>query len=463
MTKELDEKALLDLSPDDEGNAQAVRLLYGEKILYTPAYGWMWYDGKCWQTKLAEAKINRAIIETLKIRGQLAFQNASEENPRRKLIAASQLSAQRKNNARAQLQDILTTNEALFDANPDLLNVANGVLDLRTGELIPHTPDYRFTYILDTPYEPDAKSPQWTRFLSETIGHDVIDFLQSAVGYSLTGHTSEELLFYVHGPTRSGKGTFTETLLLLLGVPISTEADFETFSAKRDGDTQNFDLAPLKPCRFVAASESQRYHRLNSSKIKTLTGGNLIRCAFKHRDHFAYRPQFKIWLSSNFQINIDPDDDAAWARVRVVNFPNSFLGREDKQLKQALRRPESLKAVLAWAVAGSQRWYSTKQGLKPPKAVIQATVEAREALDYISQFIEEHYELVADEAITESDKAWLPSSEVYRRYKEWAEAEGYQPKYQGGFTQSLKARGFRAGRKRIAGALTRCVVGIKEL
>lgn len=114
-----------------------------------------------------------------------------------------------------------------------------------------------------------------------------MDWLQMAVGYSLTGHTREEVLFYLYGPPRSGKGTLTEMILALLGSPLAKEVNFATFTAQRSGDSQNFDLAPLKPCRTVLASESNAYERFNKAKVKMLTGGNEVYCAFKHQTHFA--------------------------------------------------------------------------------------------------------------------------------------------------------------------------------
>ena len=102
--------------------------------------------------------------------------------------------------------------------------------------------------------------------------------------------------------------------------------------------------------------------------------GDWVRCAFKHRDHFEYRPQFKIWLVSNHPVNADVDDDAAWYRLKVIEFPNSFVGREDKTLKERMKSPENLKAVLAWAIQGAIMWYGLgAQGLQTPPEIEQAT------------------------------------------------------------------------------------------
>jgi putative DNA primase/helicase len=193
-------------------------------------------------------------------------------------------------------------------------------------------------------YDASADCSLWLDFLRQVVTEDapeVITFLQEAVGYALTGHTKEEKLLYLHGPTRSGKGTFTETLLVLFGHSLSSEVDFNTFTRDRSTDANNFDLAPLKPARLVVASESSQYERLNEAKVKQLTGGNYIRCAFKYGSHFTYRPQAKIVLVSNHEIKADPIDDALWGRIVRVEFPYSYLGREDTDAERALEVPRA--------------------------------------------------------------------------------------------------------------------------
>lgn len=292
---------------------------------------------------------------------------------------------------------------------------------------------------------PHANQRPWRDFLAQALdgNAELLEYLQEAVGYSLTGHTREEVMFYIHGPARAGKGTFTETILAALGYrPLAEEADFATFTAERTGDVQNFDLAALKPCRFVAASESQKTGALNAAKIKALTGGNLVRCAHKYKDFFSYRPQFKIWLSSNHPVNVDVDDEAAWTRLRVIAFPVSWVGREDKLLKARLLAPENLAGALAWAIEGAQRWYSRARGLETPDAVRMATQQAREELDFIKQWLEECAE------ITGNDADFTPYAELHTSYRDFCMENGITPKQLRAFTQALQARGAITGAQR---------------
>jgi putative DNA primase/helicase len=190
----------------------------------------------------------------------------------------------------------------------------------------------------------------------------------------------------------------------------------------------------MKAARLVFASESNKYQSLNPAKVKALTGGNLVHCAFKHRDFFAYRPQYAVWLSSNHKVNADADDDALWGRVKVVHFPYSQLGKEDKSLKRRMQSPENLEGVLSWLVDGAYQWYQHEgQGLATPDIVTDLTQSQRDAQDSVGLWLEECCELKADE--------WVENTKVMTSYKNWCVANGYEPKKQTGLSQSLGAHG----------------------
>src|SRR5690606_199063 len=150
-------------------------------------------------------------------------------------------------------------------------------------------------------YDPLADYCHWIEFLTAVVdgGQPVIDFLQMFYGYCLTGRTQEEVLLYMNGVSRAGKGTLAETILALVGRPLSAAVAFSTFVRRREAGDQSFDLAPLKPARLIVASESNERDTLNSGMIKSLTGGDLITCAYKNKDQFSYKPIFKPVLLSN--------------------------------------------------------------------------------------------------------------------------------------------------------------------
>jgi putative DNA primase/helicase len=223
------------------------------------------------------------------------------------------------------------------------------------------------------------------------------------------------------------------------------EVDFNTFTARRDGNDQNFDLADMKPSRLVFASESNKYQSLNPGKIKQLTGGNYIQAAFKHKNRFSYRPQYTVWLSSNHKVMGDPEDDALWYRVLIVEFPNSHAGREDTALKARLKSPEAQQGILKWVVDGAVGWYMNDR-LHVPEQVKLATQAHRDELDHVALWIED---------LTENDsESFTPASELYQSYETWCKVNGVEPKKQKELWQALTRRGY-AGLKITHGYLPR--------
>lgn len=444
---------LLAAGMSDEANAQSAARLYPGRFLHSEALGWLAYTGRQWTPEGAEAMLDRAVVATLieRIKTASLPEHFEAQEKLRKFCLPNK---SRVEGAKHLLSSLVATSPAAFDAEPDMLNCRNGVLDLRTGELMAHDPAQRFMHCTAVDYRPGADQSAWCTWLAETVGEEQAAWLQLAVGYSLTGHTREEVLIYLFGPPRAGKGAFTETLLALLGSPLAKEINFATFTAQRTGDTQNFDLAPLKPCRLVAASESNAYERFNEAKIKAITGGNEIYCAHKHRAHFNYRPQFKVWLSSNQPVNADPDDEAVWGRLRLIEFPHSHLGAEDKLLKQRLRTPAVLEGVLAWAVQGAMRWYALGgAGLSEPATSMALKDQQRETLDAAGMWIEENCDL--------GTHHFTATSALYQSYETWCKANGVEAKRQKGFTMALQRKGYRYDRVKTGGKVVRGFYGLK--
>ena len=434
---------LLTYGADDEGNAETLARLYPGRFLYCDALGWLAYTGTHWETDGAEARLDRAVVDTLQKR-RLAAVVENQEN----VVKATKQNAGRIYGCKALLKSKAWASLDSFDADPDLLNAQNGVIDLRTGALRAHTPTDRFTYCTPAAYDPDADGTLWESYLIQNLqsaGYTDLDFdallrfVQKAVGYSLSGHTREEVMFFLSGPTRAGKGTFTETILTLLGRPLAAGVQFKSFTAARGGGDQGFDLAPLWPCRFITASESDESEWLNAAQVKTLTGGDEVKCAFKNRDFFEYRPKYKIWLSSNFPVKGDPDDTALWARLRVIRFPNSHEGAEDMALKERMKTPEALRGLLAWAVKGAVMWY--ENGLGRPEVVMGATRKARSDLDYVAQWIEECLVRMEPDPAT-GRRYVLANQQIHGSYQKWCTDNGVQARGLTNLKRAMTAKGY---------------------
>ena len=342
-----------------------------------------------------------------------------------------------------------------LDADLWLLNCRNGTVDLRTGKLLPHHPENLCTKQVPVVFDQQAKCPTWLAFLLRVMADNraLVQFLQRAIGYSLTGSTVEQVLFFFYGTGANGKSTFIETCRKLLG-DYAQQADFDTFVTKKNDGPRN-DLARLMGARFVAAVEAAQGRQLAENVIKQVTGGDTITARFLYHEHFEYLPQFKLFLVANHKPRVVGTDEAIWRRIRLVPFTVTIPREQrDKQLLEKLQ--SELPGILAWAVRGCLKWQD--DGLGEPVQVSEATEAYRRENDTLGDFIEEKCVIDPDES--------LEAGLLYETFTTWCEANGEEPLSQKSFGTQLHERGFQPikqkGRRRWAGLHLRIEGGLDD-
>lgn len=412
---------------DDKTLASRGAKEYSHCLIYTEARDWMCYDGQRWIENMAY--VARQAV------GDLLHNLGCTANRARVMSVT------------AEMADKMRLDEDIvgFDASLDHINAENGVVNLRTGEVVPHVGQH-YTYCLTSAYHQGRiTGGEWPDFVYDAVGRDedTYNFIQRAVGYSLTGHTREEKMFYVYGPTRAGKGVFAETITALLAPALARAIEVSTFTINRNHDTDNFDLAPLRSARVLFASESAKGQPLDEATIKHLTGGDPVRCSFKNKTHFEYRPQYKIWITSNHDVLADPHDAALWGRIIRIPFPHSYIGSEDTGLKARLREPEAQEQILAWAVAGAKEWY--QYGLQVPEVLMADIHDIQDELDILQEWLEECAE----------PGEFSSNGQLRANYDKWCKLHGHKPYGATRFGRVLVEKGYvparRGGQRGFAG------------
>jgi putative DNA primase/helicase len=346
--------------------------------------------------------------------------------------------------------DLAVSPEEL-DTDPMLLNVENGTVDLRTGSLRPHLPEDLITKLAPVEFDQVAEASRFMKFLKQVLVDDeLISFVGRFLGYSLTGSTEERAMAVLHGVGKNGKSTLVELFQDLMG-DYSGVANPNTIMQQRYGDaTAQYQLAELVGVRFVRVSETKRGVELEEAVVKQITGNDTISARAPYGKPFAYRPQFKLWMSTNHKPEIPDGSEAIWDRMRLIPFTQRFDGKNaDPDLPEKLR--DELAGVLAWAVEGALAWNS--QGVGTSRAVEAATEKYRSETDVLDRFFEDECEFGPEYSVAK--KA------LFEAWERWCDAEGADPGTQVGFTRTVGERGITRGfgEKKVMG--TRMWVGIR--
>lgn len=416
----------------DLGNAERLLERHGADLRYChPWARWLVWDGKRWaadETGVPE----RRLKETL--RALIADAHEIDDDAQRKKLLKHVLESERAPRIRGALE--LARSErgvpvvpADLDADPWLLNVANGTIDLRDGELRSARREDLLTNLAPVAFNPDATAPRWQKFLERVLPDESSRaFLQRYVGYSLAGVTVEQVLTILHGLGANGKSTFVETLLELLG-DYGMQAPAETFLERRESIPN--DVARLRGARLVAATEIAEGRRLNETLVKRMTGGDMLTARFMRGEWFEFPATFSVLLATNHKPVVRGTDEAIWRRIRLVPFDVTIPPAErEPELREQLRH--EFPGILAWAVEGCLAWQ--RDGLGESDAVERATATYREDSDLLGAFIEDRCVVL--------DEIRAKASDLFSAYREWCNETGTQAVSQQLFGRRLSERGF---------------------
>jgi len=320
-----------------------------------------------------------------------------------------------------------------MDADPWALNVANGVVDLRTGELRPHDPGELHTKLVPIQYDGAAEAPIWGRFLGDVFDDDrtLMDFIKRFAGYSLTGDVREQLLIFAHGSGANGKTTLLGTLRRLAG-DYGIQID-PTMLSVGQHEQHPTGLTDLRGARLVTTIETEANRRLAEALVKMLTGGDPIRARRMRADYFEFSPTHHMWLAGNHLPSIRGTDSGIWRRIALVPFDVTFEGdRQDPELSEKLAAEAP--GILAWAIEGCLEWQ--EGGLRVPERVKVATAVYRSSQDHVGRFI-------ADCCLI-GDDLYVLARDLRTHYEAWCTGQGERSWSAKALGADLTNRGFES-------------------
>lgn len=316
-----------------------------------------------------------------------------------------------------------------LDADPYLLNVANGTLDLRTMELSPHDPTNRLTKVTRAAYANDVRPGEWVKFLDTVLPDDEVhDYVQRHVGVALLGKVVEHVLSIWTGTGANGKGTAYGALCWALGDYAAT-AEPELFLHRQGGHpTGEMDLMGR---RLVVVSETDEGRKFAEATMKRLTGGDMIRARRMRQDFVEFEPSHTPILVTNHLPGVSGDDPAIWRRLRVVPF-DVVVPEHQRDGELPARLQAAADEVLAWGITG---WTEYRRiGLAEPKAVLAKTDEYRSDSDAVGRF-------VADECVTAA-AVKATTGQLFDAWQNWRTSDGAAEVSQKAFGKALDRHGF---------------------
>lgn len=426
----------------DTGNGRRLVDSFGPAIRYTPGLGWFHWDGGYWKPDVENLEMRELSKKVAPIIASEVVHYLDDADKQSEVIRWAQ---QAKSNARINSSIESATSDPRvqvpvesWDSDETLLGVSNGVIDLRTGELLRGRPDLYITRRAPVAYNPGIRNVRWEQFIDFATGGDkeLQEWIQKAAGYSLTGLRTYDIMFLVYGPAGSGKNTLVEALVKAMGTSQYAWPLDSSILAQGDGQAHGSDLyhwAELRGRRLVWVDELPESERMKENSVKKLTGSSEISARSPGEKPFTFQSRAKLWITTNHRPIIS--DDAMWRRIRPIPM-TKVPEKPDPDLKHYLFDPEGgLPAVLSWAVEGAIKLLgsSERDALGWCSVVSEAAEIYRKNEDRIGFFLTEETK--------ELEGASTPIKSLYAVYRVWSEERGEKPMTQIAFQRKLAERG----------------------
>jgi putative DNA primase/helicase len=401
----------------DLGNAKQVVARYGADICFVPERKcWFVWDGTRWCIDDDGAVMRLAKSVTVEMLREAASLDDSDKRDRQvkhalKCQAAPRLAAMV---MLASTEAEVVMRFGKLDADPLLLGVKNGVIDLRTGKFREARREDFITRQADVVFDPEATCPNWDAFQAKITAGDnaLIAYKQRSLGYCLTGLVVEEKLFIWWGTGSNGKSTERETIYELMG-DYAGSASAELLIEKRNDGGATPEVARLKGLRIVMINETNQGAALNEERVKFVTGHDTITARYLHENPFDFYPTHKIILTTNHKPIVKGADRGLWRRLHLWPYTVTIPEDEaEKEFREKKLIPE-MSGILNRLLEGLRAYL--REGLNPPETVQCATDAYRQDMDIIAQWI--------DARCTVHPEATVVSKEAFDDYDRWARGE----------------------------------------
>lgn len=401
-------------------------------FLYARGLGWMRYDGAVWRET-----DESTLVEEIRQWAKGHWNDVLEEYKRdqskdvqSRMNGWKQVLTSGRLKALASLaRGPLHAEATEFDSHPDLLNCPNGVVDLRTGELLDPDPEYRMTKVTGVPYDPAADDADFRQALC-ALPEDVQSWYRTRIGQAFTGHmATDDRMIVQQGGGENGKST--------LAVPITRAAgSYHVLVSDRvilgNADQHPTELMELKGARIALMEETPEARQLNVQQLKKVVGTPQITARKIRQDSVTFDATHCLFVNTNFKPAVTETDHATWRRLSLLRFPYTFRNRPedvtgpddrlgDPRLRErCMTLPGPAVAALAWAVQGAVSWYRDGKSFPGlPDRVVADTLDWRREGDLIMNFLEDRLEI--------GEGYRTRTEDLFQAFGSWLTPTGHKP------------------------------------
>ena len=421
-----EEAILLEYDFTDDGNADRFIHLYGDRVSYCQDENlWYVYNGKFWEADIQKTnmmKLTKELANTMKTITKSYV--SSDSNYGKQLLQA----VKRLGNIHTK-QSMITASQCEvarmkkdYNTRRDILIVKNGVVDLRTGELLDFSPDYYSTQaVVDINYNPKAGEPtRFLQFLDEIFAGDkeLVEYLLRFLGYCLTGEVKESKFLICYGSGANGKSVLFNLIRDVMGMYSDSMAPSGILK-KRNSDGPNSSVMKIRDTRMVTIDELQKYDELDTGLVKNITGGASekinVREMYGRAQSFEFA--FKLILNTNFLPRLNWMDNAMNRRVVVIPFDVVFTDeKQDRSLPYKLQKEKE--QILNLLIKMAVEYY--QHGLPEiPEASKAAFKKATLADCPLKAYFDEEIEITRDKG------DMIQAQAFYDSFLQWAYAHDF--------------------------------------
>lgn len=384
---------------------------------YSGGVGWRFWDGRRWVDRGEHdarealrvvaldlcATVVRSGLPAAKVKAFLSLRTTG------RLSSLTQL-----------LKGVTSVDGESFDTHADLLNVGNGIVDLRTGELQPHDPTLMMSKISEIDFVPGATHDDWSKVLT-CLEPEVMDWMQVRAGQAATGHpTSDDILPICVGGGENGKSTFIEGLARALGQHATKVPEKLLRAGAGDHPTE---LMTLQGARLALIDETPEAGQLNVARLKAVLGQESMTARAIRKDNVTWQTSHSLFVTTNHVPRVVETDHGTWRRLVQVSFEKKYPRDDSFRARINAGAGGIAEAALAWIVQGAKRWYDEGRIMPPaPAKVAEDTKKWRGSSDLVVAYIEDRLVFDPEACVTSTDflddvNEWLRD----RRHREWSD------------------------------------------